>query len=442
MFRQLVYEPGSLSQTLTNTLSLFSYHPLQTAATIETVWLNRSTALGSQTFNFPFIPWSPKIAHEILKAPFFPGYHWTLAGPVPLPPGLDAETLTSTPTYTPPLLQPGIKNTWDGNGLTPASQVRQTNWDHLIYAYIIENTRIFEIFTKVLETYMYSEELGPPSAATQLFLNNLEFLILGSAMPSMVWTTASRVRHDETSNRLTAYYWMFGTDLSHALELAAKHPYQKPAASNRDFIPVFEAFGREVWRGIVNARNTSGANDTDPSVISTLAQRIYDMMTSRRINGNLSREEFRAVAILSFLHLAVLTDDSPIVIDLKAQASSPDIRLQNIADRVGMSAHPKSKPLFDLAAPFSKLMQQIESGRFNSPTGAADLYKQVPSPTTIAKNAEWVIDQYTLATGRDLKALPVSVVPRATTSALPPAKPHVPPRQLPSPRAAAQVAGK
>ena len=83
------------------------------------------------------------------------------------------------------------------------------------------------------------------------------------------------------ANRLTAYYWMFGIDLSHAPELAVQHPYQKPAASNRDFIPTFEAFGREVWRGIVNSRNTSGANDTDPSVIATLARRIYDMMATR-----------------------------------------------------------------------------------------------------------------------------------------------------------------
>ena len=120
-------------------------------------------------------------------------------------------------------------------------------------------------------------------------------------MPSMVWTTSGRLRRDEVADRLTTYYWMFGIDLSHAVEIAGQHPYQKPAAANRDFIPTFEAFGREVWRGIVNAKNFSGANDTDPTVISTLARRLYDMMATRRINGNLSREEFRAVAIMSYL---------------------------------------------------------------------------------------------------------------------------------------------
>jgi hypothetical protein len=436
MFRQLVNQPGNPNQTLTNVNSLFAYHPLQIGAIAETVWLNRNTAQNSQTFNSPFLPWSPKLAYEILSAPFFPGYNW--ASPTHPKPLLPGDPAVQTPTYTPPLNQPGITNTWDGTTIPIPSPPlgtppHRTNWDHLIYAYVIENTRIFEIFTKVVETYMYSEELGPPSPQSQLFLNILEFLIFGGAIPSMVWTTSSRLRRDEQANRLTAYYWMFGADLSHAPALATEHRYQKPAASNRDFIPTFETFGREVWRGIVNARNVSGANDTDPSVISTLARRLYDMMTSRRINGNLSREEFRAVAVMSFLHLAVLYD-SPVVVDLRAQASSPEIRLQNIADRVGMTAHPKSKPLFDLAAPFSVLMQQIETGEFNTPDKAADLYLQVPAPNRISQNAEWVIDQYTLATGRDLKALPSSVVSRATTSQMPPPQLQIPAGQLKAPR--------
>jgi hypothetical protein len=211
---------------------------------------------------------------------------------------------------------------------------------------------------------------------------------------------------------LTTYYWMFGIDLSHASEVAAHHPYVKPAASNRDFISTFEVFAREVWRGIVNVKNTSGANDTDATVISTLARRIYDMMATRRLNGNLAREEFRAVAVMSFLHLAVLYD-SPAVVDLKATASSPEMRLQKVAERVGMTAHPKSKPFFDLAAPFSKLMQQIESGNFNQPSLAQALYFPV-SP--ISNNAEKVIDQYTLATGRDLKSQTVALTQGGGTS--------------------------
>jgi hypothetical protein len=139
------------------------------------------------------------------------------------------------------------------------------------------------------------------------------------------------------------------------------------------------------------------------------------MMGTRRINGNLSREEFRAVAVMSFLHLAVMFD-SPAVVDLKATASSPEMRLQKIAERVGMSAHPKSKPFFDLAAPFSQLMQGIETGSFNQPAGAQLLYKPV---SAISANAENVIDQYSLATGHDLKSQAVSQAPRTGTLSMP-----------------------
>ena len=385
MFRQLVAGPGVTD----NINSLFTYHPLQLSALIETVWLNRNNADGTQTSS-AFVPWSPDLAGFLLKTNFLTGYTWAGGIPTPIPPPAG---------FVPPLAQPGLGSN------PPALPTAATNWDHLIYAYVIENTRIFEIFSKVLETYMFSEELETPSPQSQLFWRNLEFLIFGDSMPSMLWTTTGRLRRDEVANRLTSYYWMFGIDLSHASEIAVKHPYQKPAAANRDFIPTFEAFAREVWRGIMNVKNSSGANETDPAAIATLARRLYDMMATRRINGNLSREEFRAVAVMSFLHLAVMYD-SPAVVDLKASASSPEMRLQKIAERVHMTAHPQAKPFFDLPAPFSVLMPSIETNTFSDIVGAETLYFPI-SP--VSENAETVIDQYTLATGRDLKSRPVAL---------------------------------
>jgi hypothetical protein len=330
-----------------------------------------------------------------------------------------------------PLPTPGPGLTFPANPPKPA---HWTNWDHLIYAYVVENTRIYEIFRRALDKYIHGGELETPSQASQLFWRNLEFLFYGDATPSMVWTTSGRIRRDEQSERCSTYFWMFGIDLSHAAQLAVEHPYGKPDAANRDFIPIFEAFGREVWRGIVNAKNTSGVNDADPSVIALLAERIYDMMQTQRQYGNQSREEFRAVAIMSFLHLAVLYD-SPPVVDLRAQASDPASRLQKIAERVGMTAHPKSKALFDLAWPFSFLMQAIETGKFNLPANTPLLYQQ--PPTFLSQNAEYVIDNYSLATGRDLKSLPVHLVEHAKTAALaapkhqaPPPKPQAPPSHL------------
>jgi hypothetical protein len=410
MFRQLVHGSPNPRNAIN---SLFLYHPLQISAVSETVWRNRNNAAGSSAIS-PFVPWPAQAVYPILKSQdFISGYGWSGGVPSPLPMQLPAGMTPADFVW--PIDQFGIQNTWDGTSPFPPVGFKPTFWDHLIYAYVIENTRIFEIFSKVLETYMFSEQLETPSPASQLFWRNLEFLIFGDAMPSMVWTTAGRSRRDEVANRLSVYYWMFGIDLSHAPEVARQHPYVKPDHANRDFIPTMESMLGEVWRGTMNAKNLIGPNETDSTAIATLARRIYDMMATRRLNGNLSREEFRAVAIMSFLHLAVLFD-SPAVVDLKATASSPEMRLQKIAERVGMSPHPKSKPFFDLAGPFSKLMQEIESGAFNKPALAQALY--FPA-TAISQNAEVVIDQYSLATGRDLKSQSVSTVQRAKTSPVP-----------------------
>jgi hypothetical protein len=414
MFLQLVTPPATPPQPL-NTLSalaqqsvdsLFLYNPLQISAIVETVWRNRYNA-GSA----PFVAW-PQWMTDAILAPtdpsginpnFISGYNYAVP-PVPgagLPqwPG----SLPSGGAFLAPSDLPGIA--------LSGGSVQPTNWDHLIYAYLIENTRIFDVFNKVLEAYAYGEQLQTPSPASQLFWRNTEYLIYGDGMPSMIWNTSSRMRRDEVANRQTVYNWMFGIDLSHAQELSTAHPYTKPAASNRDFFPTFEAFGREVWGGIMNAKNSSGANPTDPAAIATTARRIYDMMATRRLNGNLSREEFRAVAVMSWLHLAVMYD-SPVVVDLKATASSPEQRLAKIAERVGMTVHSKAKPLFDLAQPFSFLLQSLELGVFNDPAGAELLYNITPPNNVAELNAELVIDQYSLATGRDLKSSTVTVTNR------------------------------
>jgi hypothetical protein len=414
MFLQLVTPPSTFpppvfptlsQQAQQNVDSLWVYHPLQITAIVETMWRDRYNAVTPpDTANSPFVAWPTSITDAILADPnFIVGY--AFPGSVPLQEG--APFIPSGETFTAANQQPGI--------LVTAGNVPPTNWDHLIYAYLVENTRIFDIFSKVLEAYMFSERLETPSFATQQFLRNTEYLIYSDGLPTMVWTTASRLRRDEIANRMNAYYRMFGLDLSHAPQLVGEHPYEKPAAANRDFIPTFEAFASEVWQGIQNSKNTSGVNTTDDEAISTAARRMFDMMATRRLNGNMSREEFRAVAIMSWLHLAIMYD-SPIVVDLKASASSPELRLQKIAERVGMSAHLKTKPLLDLSQEFSFLLQSIETGAYNTPAAAPLLYTL---GTPIETNAEIVIDQYSLATGRNLKASHVAVTERRTAPRLP-----------------------
>src|SRR5215472_2966765 len=282
MFLQLVTPhagdaPNSLN-VIQNINSLFTYHPLQLSALIETVWLNRYDAAPTP-ISAPFQSWPIELTFPVLNAPFITGYN---AG-VPINPLTSPPAPLPAGSYTAPLEQPGLGWMGFAPATVPPGPVKPTNWDHLIYAYVIENTRIFEVFRRLLNKYAHGGELETPSPASQLFWRNLEYLIYGDAQPSMVWTTSSHVRRDEQAERCLLYYWMFGIDLSHAPQIAGEHPYEKPAASNRDFIPTFETFGREVWRGIVNAKNFTGPNDADAAVIATLARRLFDMMATRRL---------------------------------------------------------------------------------------------------------------------------------------------------------------
>jgi len=112
MFRQLVTVGPNPGNLLNNINSLFTYHPLQISAIVETVWQNRYNAASSQTSS-PFFPWSPKVAYPLLTDNFFSGYQWTGGTPVPIAPPAN---------FVPPIQQPGIQNTWDGGSAIPTKR--------------------------------------------------------------------------------------------------------------------------------------------------------------------------------------------------------------------------------------------------------------------------------------------------------------------------------
>src|SRR5215475_11191035 len=60
----------------------------------------------------------------------------------------------------------GLVRSWLGAGAA------NVGWQHLIYAYMIENTRIYEIFRRVLHEFLHGEKLGSPTAASQIWLRN------------------------------------------------------------------------------------------------------------------------------------------------------------------------------------------------------------------------------------------------------------------------------
>jgi hypothetical protein len=288
-------------------------------------------------------------------------------------------------------------------------------WDHLIYAYMIENTRIYEIFRRVLREFLHGEKLGVPgtvpgrpgileTAESQRWLRTTEELFYRDPPPFFITTITSHVRGDIQSTRRNAYQRMFGMDLNHGAEDNKPYPYTKADAANNGFASTFEEFLREVWIGMENFNNTSGANPTDDAKIADLAKRLHDMLITRREAGNLSREEFDAIAMMDWLRLTVDTDsDLPIIQDLRAQAAGPEERLFKIAERVGLPAHGLSKNYFDIADSISRILIEIETGIFNTRAAAPALY----TPTGGGDPEEamrTIIRHWSIITGREMKA--------------------------------------
>ena len=71
------------------------------------------------------------------------------------------------------------------------------------------------------------------------------------------------------------------------------------------------------------------------------------------------------MAMMSWFHLTV-EGDSPVVIDLRAQATSAEQRLFKIAQLVGVPAHGLSGSYFDIADDISRLLLLIETGVFTA----------------------------------------------------------------------------
>jgi len=282
-------------------------------------------------------------------------------------------------------------------------------WDHLIYAYMIENTRIFEIFRRVLHEFLHGEKLGVPTADAQHWLRNTEELFYRDAPPFSITTINSHIRADLRSSRRNAYWRMFGMDLNHGADEGQPYPYIKADAYNNEFVTIFEELLREVWVAISNFGNASGPNPTDQGKIGNLVATLQNMLMSRRANGNLSREEFVFVSMMSWFHLTV-SFDSPIIQSLRAEATGPEQRLFKLAQRVSLPAHGLSKSYFDIADPISRVLIHIEaSGTGIVPALVAIKTAVVTSLNSLQTDMNTIITHWSLITGRDIKAGKVAV---------------------------------
>jgi hypothetical protein len=294
--------------------------------------------------------------------------------------------------------------------ITPRVAVIPRNgvlWDHLIYAYMIENTRIYEVFRRVVHEFLHGEKLGVPgSADSQKWLRTTEELFYRDPPPFFITAVTSYVRPDIHATRRNVYQRMFGMDVNHGTDDNKPYPYVKAEAANNEFVATFEEFLREVWVGMENVANLSGANPTDNAKIADLAEKLHDMLRTRRETGNLSREEIVFVSWMSWFHLTV-DSDLPIIQDLRAQATSPEERLFKAAQRVGLPAHGLSKSYFDIADSISRILNEIETGIFNTPAAVPALY--TPAAGGPEEAMRTIIRHWSIITGREMKAGKVAV---------------------------------
>jgi hypothetical protein len=301
-------------------------------------------------------------------------------------------------------------------------------WDHLMYAYILENTRIVQIMQRVVREFRRGESLGFPSIDTQRWLDVTETLVYGAGYPFAAWLSTSRVRPDPEAVRRNAYWRMFGMDLAFGTETNAPFAYDKAAAANVSFVRLFEELLYEVWQAIMNAKNVSGVNSADQDRIFAITEELKFILSSRRQSAQLAREELAATTALSWLYFSLGTNTS-VVEDLRATATDPSDRLRLIGAKVGIPAHSKSSSLMSMADDLSLLLRTIELGVITGPEFAYILYTDGTIPGTadafgngvkmLGSTSRRIITEWSAATGRDLKTrkTPVEIRPRTTQSA-------------------------
>jgi hypothetical protein len=297
---------------------------------------------------------------------------------------------------TPPQVATGLTLMWNN----PSTDYP---WPHLIYAYAVENTRIYEVFRRVIAEYVTGERLGSPSVAAQTWIRTTSDLFYKQTPPFVPWSLDNLIRPSLAAIRRNAYYRMFGIDLNHAP--AAEDAYLKAEEHNDSFVTTLERLLQEVWTGYRNRANATGTNPTDDAAIAFLCTKLREMLEARRQGDNLWREEFFSVAMLSWFHLTV-SFNSPIVEAANANSSSPHERLRLLGEKVGVPAHGKSEHFFELSEPASRLLLRIEAGDFDDSANASLLYDETDP---ITYDVQDLITHWSMATGRDMKATTVTI---------------------------------
>lgn len=381
MFRRLA---AAASATVPNAPTvLVSLHPAELTALLEMAWNVRVHNTAVPTGHPEHRSDTPGL--EITSAPL----------PVLTPPSLTGVGAGPAAPFVAVL---GAM-TGSGGGFS---------WEHLIYAYMIANTRIRPIFRRVVHELLHGEKLGAPKEDTQSWLRSTEELFFRDPPPFSITTITSYVRPSIDTTERQAHYRMFGLDLNHGNDDNSPYEYVKVAAANKEFVTSFEELLREAWIGFTYVGATAAADPTDNAKIEDLARKLNAMLLDRRRSGNLSREEFYLVAMMSWFHLTVENSNLPIIRDLRAEGTTSELVLFKIAQMVGLPANGLADHYFQVAEQISAVLSAIETGTLQVAGAAPNFYDPGVNPTLVSA-MNTIITHWSAITGHDVKAGKVAV---------------------------------
>lgn len=341
--------------------------------------------------------------------------------------GFPASTFPPVPPGAPGPAGATRRLLWSMGQYFPYPPTTHPAWFHTGYSYVLENTRVIQILARVVKEFRSGEALGIPQLATNRWLDATEALLFDGANLFGAWLSTSSVRPRSAAVRRNLYWRLMGAELAFGNDDNTPFVFDRAAAANTGFIPLFEELLAELWRAMSNLRNTSGENQADDDRIYRIAEQLSYMMRVRRQQTMLAREELAAATVLGWAELTLDTN-TPIVMDLRADASSPGDRLRLIGERVGLPAHSRSSSFFSMAQSLSMLLRAIEGSWAQGPSTAWLLYantqpnanvQAAPAGTRgLGDESRRVITEWSAATGKDLKT---SSRPRRVEVARPPA---------------------
>jgi hypothetical protein len=283
---------------------------------------------------------------------------------------------------------------------------------HLIYAYLLENTKMFEIFERVATLYEHGEDLTIPynykDLNTRAWLENTHLLFFSNS-PYSICNDNSLLGSNFAAMRRNGYHRLFGMDLNHGIGENGTTPiaYKRANHHNSDFINQFENFLKLCWQMMINFNNNGNVNTTDLIAIQEQADALRSMLLSRRTTENnldnysflnLSKLEFQSVIMAEWFKHA-LSFNSPIVVEMGAEAVTSSERLKKMGLRVGISCHSKTSNFMELAPLMASFLRLVELDEIDN-----DYIASIADPTTIPYTLiSTILHNYQLATGKDLK---------------------------------------